>query len=129
MDTPPETTPPPTSAPTQQLPQEERLWAALAHGGALAGFIPFAHIVVPLVIWLVKRESSEFIGDQAKEALNMQISYTIYAFIAGALCFLLIGLLLLPLLGLAWLIFVIVAAISAYDGKRYRYPAIFRLIK
>lgn len=135
---PPEAVPPPSaSTPPPEAPllpappsTEERTWAMAAHLSALAGhFIPFGHIFGPLIVWLIKRDAFEFVGDQAKEALNAQISFTIYFAISIALMPLLIGFVLFPLVWLADLIFIIVAAVSANDGTRYRYPMIMRLVK
>ena len=110
--------------------QEERTWAMAAHLSAFAGhFIPFGHIFGPLIVWLVKRDSSAFVGDQAKEALNAQISVTIYAAVAAVLILIVIG---LPILFVIWLvdiILIIIAGVTANDGKRYRYPLILRLVK
>ena len=101
-----------------------------AHLSAFAGhFIPFGHIFGPLIVWLVKRDSSAFVGDQAKEALNAQISVTIYAAVAAVLILIVIG---LPILFVIWLvdiILIIIAGVTANDGKRYRYPLILRLVK
>ena len=109
---------------------EDRTWAMVAHLSAFAGHIfPFAHIIAPLVVWLVRRETSAFVDDQGKEAVNAQISFTIYAAVAGVLCFVLIGVPLLIGLYIANFIFVIVAAIAAHEGKTYRYPFILRLVK
>lgn len=108
---------------------EERTWAMAAHLSAFAGhFIPFGHLFGPLIIWLVKRDSSEFVADQAKEALNAQISATIYAAIAFVLVLVLIGFAMLFAIWLIDIILVIIAAVSANEGKRYRYPLIFRLV-
>jgi uncharacterized Tic20 family protein len=110
--------------------KEERTWALAAHLSAFAGhLIPFGHILGPLIIWLIKRDSSEFVEDQAREALNAQISVTIYGAIAVLLIFVLIGFPLLFALWLADIVLVIVAAVRANDGFRYRYPLIFRLVK
>ena len=110
--------------------KEERTWALAAHLSAFAGhFIPFGHILGPLIIWLAKRDTSEFVEDQAKEALNAQISVTIYAAVALLLCFVLIGFPLLFALWLADIILIIEAGVKANDGIRYRYPLIFRLVK
>jgi uncharacterized Tic20 family protein len=110
--------------------KEERTWAMAAHLSAYAGhLIPFGHILGPLIIWLIKRDSSEFVEDQAKEALNAQISITIYAAVALLLCFVLIGFPILFALWLADIVLIIVAAVKANDGTRYRYPLIFRLVK
>ena len=111
--------------------KDERMWAMFCHLGGFAIFIiPFVgHILVPLLIWILKKDESAFIDDQGKEALNFQISITIYGFISGILIFVLIGIPVLVVLGIFSLIMVIIAAISAFDGKPYRYPLTIRLIK
>ncbi|MEI7958787.1 MAG: DUF4870 domain-containing protein [Verrucomicrobiota bacterium] len=132
METPPIPPPLPPEPPLLTPPpsEHERTWAMAAHLSAFAGhFIPFGHIFGPLIIWLVKRDSSDFVGDQAKEALNAQISVTIYAAIAAVLILVVIGLPLLFLLWLVDIILVIVAAVTANDGRRYRYPLILRLVR
>ena len=106
------------------------MWAMIAHLSAFAGHLfPFAHILAPLVVWLVKKDTSAFVDVEGKEALNAQISVTIYACIAIPLCFVLIGFVILPLLYVANVILVIVAAIAANEGRPYRYPFILRLVR
>ena len=83
----------------------------VAHLSAFAGHLfPFAHIIAPLVVWLTKRDTSAFLDIEGKEAVNAQITFTIYAFVCGVLCFVLIGIPLLVGLYVANVIFVIVAA-------------------
>ncbi len=109
---------------------EDRTWAMVTHLSAFAGHVfPFAHIIVPLVVWLLKRDTSAFVDDQGKESVNAQITFTIYFAAAAVLSFLLIGIPLLVALYVANLVLVIVAAIAAHDGKTYRYPFILRLVK
>jgi uncharacterized Tic20 family protein len=104
----------------------------VCHLAGLAGFvafvIPFANIIAPLVVWLLKREESPFIDDQGKEALNFQITMMLYVFVAAILTFVLIGLLLLPILFIGGLVLTIMAAVKASDGIPYRYPYILRLL-
>lgn len=108
---------------------ESRMWAMLAHLSAFSGFvIPFGNIIGPLVIWLVKRDEMSFVNDQAKEALNFNISMTIYMVVSGVLAFVLIGIPLLIVLGIAWLVLVILAAVKANEGMAYRYPLTLRLV-
>ena len=117
------------------LTKEERTWAMIMHLSAFAGsVVPGMHIVcmniiAPLVVWQIRKESSAFVNDHGREAVNAQISYTIYSFAAVALCFVLIGIPLLAGLYIANFILVIVAAIAANDGKTCRYPYILRLVK
>ena len=116
---------------TPGLPsKDDRTWALVAHLSAFAGHVfPFAHIIAPLVVWLMKRETSAFVDEQGKEAVNAQITFTIYFAACVALCFVLIGFPLLAGLYIANVIFVIVAAVRANDGLPYRYPYILRLVK
>ena len=121
-------------APTQQ----ERTMAMLCHIGALIGsFMPPANIIVPVVIWMLKKDQSGFINEHGKEAINFQINLSVWAIIVSIigflLIFLVIGIFLLPLalgaLVIAGLILGIVAGVKAYEGNYYRYPFIIRLIK
>ena len=109
---------------------ESRMWAMLAHLSALSGFvIPFGNIIGPLLIWLVKRDEMSFVADQGKEALNFNISMTIYMLVSGVLIFVLIGIPLIIVLAIAWLVLSILAAVKANEGVVYRYPLTLRLVK
>jgi uncharacterized Tic20 family protein len=107
------------------------MWCVICHLSALAGFfIPGAgHILGPLIVWLVKRADSPEIDEHGKEALNFQISMLIYSLVAAVLCLVLIGFALLVVLHILNVVFVIVAAIRASDGRLYRYPLSLRLVK
>ncbi len=108
---------------------DERSFATFAHLGALAGcVIPMGSIILPLVIWLVKREESEYVDKQAKEALNFQISMAIMFIVAGLLCFILIGIPILIGLFVFDIVVSIIAAIRANEGRYYQYPINFRFI-
>jgi len=109
--------------------REERMWAMFCHLSGLAGFIfPFGNIIAPLIIWLVKKEEYELVNDQGKESLNFQISMTIYIIASVILIFLVIGIPLLIILGIFSLIVVIIAAIKANEGEKYRYPLTIRFL-
>ena len=113
-----------------QPSKDERTWAMLCHFSAFAGLIfPFGNFLAPLIIWLVKKEELPFVEDQGKEVLNFQISMTIYLLISGMLCIILIGIPIIIGLVIFCFIITIIAAISANDGKSYRYPINLRLIK
>ncbi len=111
-----------------------RNWSVLCHATALCGFfIPaLGHFIGPLLVWLLKREQYPEVNLHGKESLNFQISLFLYAAAIFALCFVLIGLFLLPLLGLLHIlnvVFVIIASIRASEGKPYRYPLTMRFLK
>ncbi|HJR73267.1 MAG TPA: DUF4870 domain-containing protein [Luteimonas sp.] len=136
-----ETAPPP--APAAGTPSaEERQWAMFAHLSALIGGIVTAGwlaslgcLIGPLIIWQIKKDTMPFAADQAKEALNFNITLAGLMVILTALGLLTIGIgfiviaPLMLLIGVAALVFIIIAAIKSNEGVAYRYPFTLRLIK
>lgn len=109
---------------------EMRRWAAATHLAAVAGYlIPFGNIIGPLIVWQLKKQDGQLIDDQGKESVNFQITVTIAMAVSLLLTLILIGFLLIFVVGLAALVFVVIAAIKANDGEAYRYPITFRFIK
>ena len=134
---PPAQTPPPTqpaSAPGSNESQA-RTWNMLCHLSALAGFIiPFGNILGPLLVWQIKKNEIPSVEAHGKAALNFQITVTIVIIIGlvAATILSFIGFLLYPLvmlIALAGLVLAIIAGIKANDGKDYKYPFSFNLIK
>jgi uncharacterized Tic20 family protein len=119
-----------TPPPPPSTSSDVRTWCVLCHASALAGFfVPWAgHILGPLIVWLAKRGDSAEIDAHGKESLNFQISMLIYNVVAGVLCLVLIGFVILGILHILNLVLVIVASIQASEGKFYRYPFTIRLI-
>jgi uncharacterized protein len=110
--------------------EKDNLWGMACHLSALLGYcVPLGNIVGPLVLWLAKRNESAFIDQQGKEALNFQLTMTIAYAVAIVLIFVVVGIFLLPILGLVNLILIIVASISAYKGESFRYPFCLRFVK
>ena len=115
---------------------EERTWAMLGHLSAFTAFISGIGCVLgPFIVWMIKRDTMPFAGEQAKEALNFNISVVIamVALWVFSLITLGIGLLIaVPLcfaLFVAWIVFTIIAAVKAQAGEHYRYPFALRLVK
>jgi uncharacterized Tic20 family protein len=98
-----------------------------------AGGIGF--FIGPLIIWLMKKDTMPFVDDQAKEALNFAITVSLAYFVLFMLTIMSLGigaLLTIPLMmiiGIVALVLVIMAAIKANEGVRYRYPFALRLVK
>lgn len=120
---------PPT--PPAAAPPETRNWLIGLHLSGLAGFIgiPFANILAPLIIWLVKKESSPEIDAQGKQALNFQISVVIYMIVSGLLTLILIGFLLIIAVAILWLYGMIKAAMDVNSGKPIKYPLTITFLK
>ena len=111
-------------APGQAVSSNDKLFAIACHLCVFVGFV----FVLPLIVYLVKREESEWVTAHAREALNFHLSLLLYSICAIPLCFLLIGFLVLAGLGVITLVFAIVATIKAADRGFYRYPLTIRFI-
>ena len=110
---------------TQTTPSKDDCnLAMLAH---LLGI--FTSFVGALIIWLVKKDESAFIAQEAAEALNFQITVALGWILAMMLTMILIGFLLYPVLLIGNLVFCILAAVSASKGQGYRYPLTLRLVR
>ena len=102
----------------------------LGHLSALIGLIfPFGNIIAPLVVWQVKKDTMPFAASEAKEALNFNITWSIYLVVLTVVGIVLsivgIGILLLlalPLAGVAMVVLAIIAGLKANEGRSYRYP-------
>ncbi|MPZ96189.1 MAG: DUF4870 domain-containing protein [Propionibacteriales bacterium] len=91
-------------------------------GPLLIGFL------APLIVMILVDKRSAFARQQAVEALNFQLSFLLYAIVAAFSLLLLIGLLLLPVVGVLWLVFMVIAAVRSSNGEPYRYPLTIRMV-
>jgi uncharacterized protein len=86
----------------------------------LSGFIsfifPILGWIIPIVIWLVKKDDSEYINMHGKMWLNAIISYSIYIVISFVLMIILIGFLMLAGIFIISIVETIKAAIRAKNG-------------
>ena len=133
--------------------------AFLIHISALAGYLfPLGSIITPLILWQTLKERSPFLDDNGKEAVNFNISYSLYMFILSA-SFVpffignifdgfngfhidfgdhhgyrgLFGFLSLAsvvfIVGLIKVALIIIAAMKANKGEMYYYPLTIKFIK
>src|SRR5690606_5594942 len=116
---------------------QQRQWAMFAHLSALTGLFTggLGCILGPLIIWLVQKDSMPFVDDQAKEALNFNITVgivTLILMVVGTvLLVILIGFLFYLAafaVGIYWLVMTIIATIKSNEGVAYRYPMTLRLV-
>ena len=108
---------------SNEITSDDKNMAVLAHvGGLFFSFVP------ALIIWLLKKDSSPYLAEQAREALNFQITVMLGYLCAGILMWLLIGFLLFPVIYIANLVLCIIAAIAVSKGEAYFYPFSLRLI-
>jgi uncharacterized Tic20 family protein len=130
----PASEPAPEAPPPEPAPQAQNVkqWCMFVHLSALAGYvgIPFGWILGPLIIWLIKKDEIAEVNQHGKEALNFQISLSIYAIVALPLiCLGGLGIIVLVALGIFDLVCIIIAAVKAADGQFFKYPITIRFIK
>ncbi len=117
----------------EQPNQDERLWAMGCHlSGFLLYFIPWVGCIIgPLLVWLFKRNSSPFIYNQGKEALNFGIAIMVYLGFAQLVLMLHagIGTALMYMVAILQFILIIHAATRVYGGIPYRYPYTMRFLR
>ncbi len=114
---------------------DARSFALAAHLSALLSLFIGVPFVGPLVIYLMK-QNDPFVRAHAAEALNFNLSVMLYGvvlFVVGLILLIvvvgvLVWLLLIPL-GVAWLVFVCLAAVKAGRGEPYRYPLTIRFVR
>jgi len=86
-------------------------------------------VLAPLALWIWKRETDPSVDAHGKEAVNFQITMSIYGLIAGLSMFILIGFVLLPVVLVVQVVFTIIASVQASRGNYYRYPLTIRFLK
>ena len=107
---------------------EDRTLAALTHLSGLSGYIiPFAGVLVPIIIWMVKKDAP-LISAIARQAILLNV--VVFA-VACALVLAFFTIILIPAVLLGGIVLAIgsialpiVGAIKAGDGRYYRYPVV-----
>ncbi len=129
----------------KNLSSDDKTWGMLAHLSALSSIIiPLGNILGPLLIWVIKKDDSTFINENGKNALNFQLSLTIYSII-GSILFFMISIPILfgtdsafsfSLIFVPFLLFYLIeifliakATGQTYSGKIYKYPFTIPFIK
>tara|TARA_B110000093_G_C12597866_1_gene256782 strand:+ start:116 stop:466 length:351 start_codon:yes stop_codon:yes gene_type:complete len=106
-----------------EITQDAKNMALLSWIGTLFfGFIP------GLILYLIKKDD-EYVQDQSKESLNWSITAIIAYMVAFMLSFIVIGIFLIPVIGICHIVFCIMGAVSTSKGNNFRVPYAIRLIK
>lgn len=114
---------------------DSRMLGLAAHLSAFAAFAGIPSFIGPLALWLLYRDKDDFVADQAREALNFNLSLLIYGAGAVLATILTIGIALIVIVpgiivaAVGWLVLTVLAAVQAADGRAYRYPLTLRLVR
>lgn len=114
--------------PNIAIAPEDRTLAALTHLSGLSGYIvPLGGILVPILIWMTKKDSP-IIASIAKQAILLNV-IVFLLICTGVLLFLTV--ILIPVVILAWIVLglaavalPIIGALRANEGRYYRYPVV-----
>ncbi len=110
--------------------RDERQWAMLCHVSAMLMYLTvIGGVVVPFVIWLLKRDEMPFVADQGRETINFQITILLALAACFPLMLVLIGVPLFWALLAFHFVVTIVAAVKVTEGVAYRYPVCWRVLK
>ncbi len=129
---PPAPVPPPHPSPILSVDPERdaRQWGFFLHLAQYAHMLlPFGGIILPIVLWQIKKDTYPSVDAHGKNVVNWTISMFIYFVIAVPLCFVLVGIPLVVILGLAALICPLIGAIKANNGEIWTYPGAITFLK
>jgi uncharacterized Tic20 family protein len=110
---------------------DDRNWSVAAHVGSFVTAWFALGLVAPLLVLLLRGNSSPFVRRHAVESLNFQLNALAYSAVLAVLLFLLVGIVLLPLVPiyvLFYAICVIIGTVRASHGEQFRYPLTVRVI-
>jgi uncharacterized Tic20 family protein len=111
--------------------KEDKQLLVLTHLSQLLDFVTgIGGFIVPLVLWLTKKDDVIGMDEHGKAILNFRISMFIYILICIPLILLLgLGILGLIAIGFFYLIFPIINAIKASNNELPNYPFSIKIIK
>jgi uncharacterized Tic20 family protein len=101
---------------------QEKTWCMMMHLSQLLIFAGGIGIAAPVVMWAVSKDDSRAANRHGLVILNWYISALIYGVVAGALCFIVIGLAIVPVLMALTVIFPIIGAMKCNEGTLWKYP-------
>ncbi len=114
----------PAPPPHLEMTSDQRLWAVLCHVSLLLG----VGIILPIIVYLVKKSDDQVIATHAAEALNFHLSYLIWTFVCLPLVFIVIGIPMIFAVIIAEFVLCIVGTIKAADNQLYHYPLTIRFV-
>lgn len=107
----------------------DKLWSLGSHLGIfIAGTIPFANILLPLLVLCIKKDTMPQLAMDARKAINFQLSMTIYTAVAALTFFIFIGMFLVPALIIFNMVYSILTAVKVSKCEDFEYPITIKFI-
>ncbi|MDQ3043322.1 MAG: DUF4870 domain-containing protein [Acidobacteriota bacterium] len=112
-----------------QTPDQKQMGLFLHLSQLLNIIIPFAGVIVPIVLWQVKKDEIPALDAHGKMVANWLISSLIYLAVSLVLTLVLIGILGFIAVGIMSVVFPIIGAIKANNGELWEYPLTIKFLK
>ena len=103
------------------------LWLHLSQLANL--LVPFAGVVVPIVLWQTQKDKFPGLDAHGKMVVNFMISSVIYGIVCLVLSLVVIGILGLLALAVMGIVFPIIGAVKANNGELWEYPLTIKFLK
>jgi uncharacterized Tic20 family protein len=98
-------------------------WSMFVHLSQFLGYFTFlAGLVVPIILWQMKKNESDYVDRHGKVVVNWILSELIYLVVCIPLCFVLVGFVFLGILAVLSIVFTIIGALKANSGEIWPYP-------
>lgn len=91
--------------------------------------IPYVGIIIPILMWTTNKDNNAEVDKHGRNILNFNISYAIYATVAGVLILILVGFALLLVLFVVFVVAVVIASVKASNGEYWEYPFTIKFFK
>ena len=114
MDTP--QSPPPLGSLT---PPDTTNWRLYLELSSFAFFIlpGIGHILGPLILWLIKKDTIPQVNEEGKKVINFNISWTLWSIVSCGLGF------------VAWIVIAIISTLKAANNEPFRHPWTIAFLK
>ncbi len=98
-------------------------WGMMIHLSQFCGYlVPLAGLIVPIVLWQMKKDEAEIIDRHGRVVANWIITEFILAIVFGLLCLVFIGIPLFIALAVVAIVFPIIGGVKASNGEVWTYP-------
>lgn len=112
-----------------QTPEQKQMGMFMHLSQLLNLLLPFAGIIVPIVLWQTQKDKTPALDAHGKMIVNFMLSCVIYGIISFILTFVLVGILGFIALAVIGIVFPIIGGIKANNGELWEYPLTIKFLK
>lgn len=101
------------------------LYGLLMWGGLIATYFTGIAFLIPIILYVIKKDESLYVKEQGKDIINMLISmliYSVIAFIIGIVTFGLGFFITVPVLTIFYFVIFIIGLVKGLNGEVYYTP-------